>query len=454
MPEITPTESQALRRLVARETGLSFDSSGLSRLHGAVQQRLAACGCTTVADYLRLLASVRGPSELDELVDLITVPETRFFRDPRQFALLRDQVLPELARARRAAGEPPRVRLWSAACATGEEAYSLALVALEALPGWQVQVLATDISQRWLRIAARGRYPARRLEQVPPALRARYFEQHGDEFAVGPQLRAAVTFQRVNLVGEHLVLAVPPPMDVILCENVLIYLEREAIGRLATRLHTALRDDGYLLLSVSESLWRGSSQFTLEVRDGVFLHRKAPPTTEPVLPPPPLPPSPPVERRGVPPPSRPPAPAPVPRADSVAVPHPPAAPSVPELLAAAERLADRGALQEARAVVAQACTAAPLDARAHALAGTLAAQLGELDAAARALERAVYLDPTVPETFYQLGTVYRRLGRPERARRAWRQALRLLDHPPPAADADAATRSLLAEACRRLLQAP
>jgi chemotaxis protein methyltransferase CheR len=450
MPEITPTESQALRRLVARETGLSFDSSGLSRLHGAVQQRLAACGCAAVADYLRLLESARGPSELAELVDLITVPETRFFRDPRQFALLRDQVLPELARARRAAGEPPRLRLWSAACATGEEAYSLALVALEALPGWQVQVLATDISQRWLRIAARGRYPARRLEQVPPALRARYFEQRGDEFTVGPQLRAAVTFQRVNLVGEHLVLAVPPPMDVILCENVLIYLEREAIGRLATRLHSALRDDGYLLLSVSESLWRGSSQFALEVRDGVFLHRKAPPVPEPVAP---SPPGSAAVRHSAPPPPRAPVAPPVPRADGRGGPRSPAPPSAPSLLAEAERLADRGALREARAVVAQACAAAPLDARAHALEGTLAAQLGELDAAARALERAVYLDPTVPETFYHLGTVYRRLGRLERARRAWRQALRLLDHPPSAAGEHAATRSLLAEACRRLLQA-
>ncbi|HLI25928.1 MAG TPA: protein-glutamate O-methyltransferase CheR, partial [Chloroflexota bacterium] len=276
MPELTPAESHALRRLVARETGLSFDSSGLSRLHAAVQQRLAAGGHASVADYLRLLGSPQGTSELAALVDLITVPETRFFRDPRQFALLQHQLLPELARARRAAGEPPRLRLWSTACATGEEAYSLALVALEALPGWQVQVLATDISQRWLRIAARGHYPARRLEHVPPALRARYFEQRGAEYVAGPQLRAAVTFQHLNLVAEHLVLAVPPPMDVILCENVLIYLEREAISRLAASLHAALRDDGYLLLSVSEALWRTSAQFTLEVRDGVFLHRKAP----------------------------------------------------------------------------------------------------------------------------------------------------------------------------------
>lgn len=477
MPEITPAESQALRTLIARDTGLSFDSSGLARLHSGVRQRLAARGCASVGDYVRLLASPQETDELVELIDLITVPETRFFRDQRQFEVLQQQLLPELARVRRAAGAPPEIRLWSAACATGEEAYSLAMVALEALPGWRVQVLATDISQRALRIAARGHYPVGRLDPVPPVLRTRYFERHGADYVAAPHLRAAVTFQRLNLTAAGLQLALPPPMDVILCENVLIYLEPAAVARLAATLHTMLRADGYLLLSASESLWRTSSQFVIEVRDGVFLHRKAPAPaagTDPVpdqdsltsdprqnrhdrLPlgrqPDRLSPS--VRARGEMSRDRPgPMPSLADRPTPAATSGTPPATSAAALLAEAQVLADRGAFGAARALATRACAAAPLDARAHALDGMLAAQLGDLPAAVRALERAVYLDPTLPQTYYQLGTVYRRLGHHERAQRALRQALRLLDRQPATGSVADTTAVLLAEACRRLLQAP
>jgi chemotaxis protein methyltransferase CheR len=484
---LSEEESRALRDLLGRQTGLSFETSGRARLHAAVEQRGQVLGCDSAADYSALLASPAGADELLILLDLVTVPETRFFRDARQFRALEQAVIPALAASRR---RPGPLRLWSAACATGEEACSLAIAAMEALPGWTVEVLGTDISNRALEIARRGRYSAQRLAAVPAPLRERYFQPAGDGYEIGPVLREAVRYRWLNLAVGSLSADELGTMDVIFCENVLIYLQPAAVRRLVAGLHSVLRDDGWLFLGYSETLWQTTSAFVVQNVSGAFVYRKSPGTS--AAPDAPARPHAKPARGGaalpgaqwsprgtapVPTKARAPRPLPSPppgtsadlqRASqttaaravgtgsaSVAREGPPlpAAVAPPsERLAEARALADRGELAAALAEAQRVSAESPLDARAHELLGLLAGQLGDGEAAVRALERAVYLDPAAPLAFYHLGDAYRQIGRLAEARRAYCHTLRLIERMPPGAVLGEISVELLARSCRRHLR--
>jgi len=461
-------DGEALRVLIGQRTGLSFESSGRLRLSLGAEQRTKALGCSSPAAYLALLASPAGDQELAHLLDLITVPETRFFREQRQFAVLGEVVLPTLARARPARGP---LRLWSAACATGEEACSLAVTALEALPGWRIDVLGTDVSNRALATARRGWYPAQRLAGVPEPLRGRYFRPRAGGYELGPDLRQALSYRRLNLAVDPGPLAGIGPMDVIFCENVLIYLEAEAARRLLQTLASALRDDGWLFVGSSEMLWQDASPFVVQRVGEVFAYRKraalgdGAATVAPVS-----------RLQDAPGPQRA-AMRPVTLADDwpratvdiagAGSAEPTAAARTlpsrsPDRLGAggdsdgdwverARALADRGQLEAAWREVQLAVERAPLDPRAHELSGLLALQLGRPGEAVRALERAVYLDPRAPLACYHLGDAYRALGRPREARRAYRQTLRLIERLPPGTVLGEIAVELLARSCRRHL---
>jgi chemotaxis methyl-accepting protein methylase len=197
-----------------------------------------------IEDYAPLLE--RDAGELDALIEAVRVGETRFFRHREQIESLRRRILPELALR-----HPPgaTVRGWSAGCATGEEAWTLAILLCEALPGREVQVLGSDLSDDALARARAARYPADAVASLDAPVRRAWFVARGDEVEVAPGLRDRVRFERRNLIDE------PPdgPRDVVLCRNVLMYFDRARQRTALAHLVEALAPGGFLVLGYAET---------------------------------------------------------------------------------------------------------------------------------------------------------------------------------------------------------
>lgn len=255
MVPLTTGDLEDLRRLVYTEAGIALNPEKRELVSRRLAPRLRELGLGD--DVTRYLSRVRrDPAELVTLLDSLTTNETRFFREPEHFEHLQRAVLARLE-AEAARGLHPRViRVWSAACSTGEEPYSLAMSLLSAAPHWRAEIVASDLCTRALDTARAGRYKADRAALVPPALKQRYLLR-GTGPAEGlvqvrPEVQACVSFRRVNL-GK----ALPPDLgtfDAIFCRNVFIYFDvgsrREAVLRLMERLHPR----GVLYLGNTETL--------------------------------------------------------------------------------------------------------------------------------------------------------------------------------------------------------
>ncbi|MBI4420968.1 MAG: protein-glutamate O-methyltransferase CheR, partial [Gemmatimonadetes bacterium] len=240
---------EAAAGFIRQHTGLVFGDSRRAALEAALVKAMRLARVTDPELYLARLGS--EPSLLDELVAEITVGETYFFRDPQQFVVIRDRLLPELLRGR-SASTP--VRVWSAGCASGEEPYTLAILASELGVGDTVRILGTDLSRPALGRARLARYTRWSLRGVPAETVERYFEPAGDQFVLRPDIRNVVEFGYLNLAVD----AYPSlrsgvwGMDLILCRNVLIYLDTETIALVARHLLATLTRDGWLVLGASD----------------------------------------------------------------------------------------------------------------------------------------------------------------------------------------------------------
>ena len=274
---LSDEEFAQLRTLLARLAGLVFDESRRDSVAFCIAERLRATGAADVSSYLPLLDSA---DERQKLLDEVTIQETHFFRNPPQIRALRQHVLPELLREADAAGR--RLRIWSAGCSTGEEAYTIAMLLRELLPataGWDVKVVATDVSERALQAARTGRYGGRALQLATPEDRDRFFTRGpGGTYDVRPEVRELVDFRHQNLVTDPVPFGADERVDLVLCRNVTIYFSRATTRELMRRLHACLRDGGYLFLGHSETLWQVSQDFRLVPLgtgdDAAFVYRR------------------------------------------------------------------------------------------------------------------------------------------------------------------------------------
>ncbi len=276
-----PEVVRALARLLSARVGLRPAPESETGLRLAIAARLTALGEADAAAYLERIQKGDG-QELRALLPLVTVGKTEFFRDAVQQQALQRTLLPQLLERARAERRP--MRLWSAGCATGEEPYSLAMLALElgAAPG-EVELLATDVNPAAVAAAELGRFPAKRMRAVPGALMDRFWCAEHEELSAAPCLRACVRFAVHNLVAE----AFPSPeggaWDLIACRNVMIYFDAPTAARVVRGFFERLREGGILCLGYSESLFRVSSDFELAEVDGAFVYRRrlAPPPSAP-----------------------------------------------------------------------------------------------------------------------------------------------------------------------------
>jgi chemotaxis methyl-accepting protein methylase len=247
-----PVDPQAWQELIVKRCGLTFRHVRTREVVGLVREQMHACGIQNESMYFQLLAAQPGPSlEWDALIERLTNHETSFFRHPPSFDALRLHVLPELRASKKGAA---RLSLWSAGCSTGQEAYSMAMCALDdTLPG-DVTVWGGDISHQAIKIARQARYGPRAVAAIPERYRQRYLRQvtgpNGHEFEIADDVRRRVKFMTTNLVEPD---GFRPSHDVVMCHNVLIYFSPAAVSRAVSWLASCVAIGGYLMLGPGEA---------------------------------------------------------------------------------------------------------------------------------------------------------------------------------------------------------
>lgn len=455
---------------LSRRAGFHFNPNEPAALWHALQNRLQITGLANPESYLQHLRE--DETEWLRLAEAAAIHETSFFRHAGQFRVLSEIVMPELVRSR---AQGRQLRLWSAACATGEEPYSLAIAVHQLNLGtdWQIRIVATDLSSRALAIAEEGVFPSRRLRPVAPDVRARCFEPHGEGLRVRDELRSLVTFFQFNLsqpgpLPEHL-----QDMDVVFCRNVLIYFVPEAVRQTVDHLRAALRDGGYLFLGDAETLYGMSAGFVSVPFEDAYVYRRQ---TTSALAPASSPQRTPAVRTG----GAPEQPHTPPQAAKQQAPRPAVTSAElqrtvesyiavddltrasqaakrwmslePDSLLARFTLARLYAAQirdaEAAQLLRELLARDSLHAPSYVLLGIICSRQGEMDEAIAQFQHAIYLEPRTPLAYFFLGNIYQELGQLRLAQRAYQQVLGLVADFVPEWDSGF-TSELLVQVCKR-----
>ena len=246
----TESDFRAVLRIIHARTGMTLTGDARSLLQSAIVDRAEALGLESTEAYARFLGvRLTQADEIEELLDRIGCLESAFFADAPQLEHFERTILPALIEAR--AGTK-RLRLWSAACATGEEAYTIAMIVRRVLgdrfADWRVEIIGTDVSGRALDHARAGEYSAAAIAPVDSETRARWFEAEGARWAVHPEVRAMVTFTPQSLVNP-LAARRRGPFDAIFCRDTLRFFDIRTRDRIVAMLTANLAHDGMLLLS-------------------------------------------------------------------------------------------------------------------------------------------------------------------------------------------------------------
>jgi len=421
-----PALLEVARYFQAR-TGIDLSATGGEHAEAGVRRALRRSGASDAGEYRELLET--DARILDDLIGELTVGETYFFRDAHHFDFVGTEILPAV-RERRSDGGPG-LRAWSAGCASGEEIYSLAILLEEEDMLSSARLVATDLSSAALELARTASYRSWSLRGAGAERAGRYMAPAGKLFELAPRIRDSVRFGVLNLATD----LYPSPalglhdLDVVLCRNVLIYLDEPTIRSVAERLHDCLAEGGYLITGPSDPPLGQHAPFDLVTREGSVYYRRIPAAEAATRP------FPEVgarrkRRRGTPPgtPRRAPTPVPppaVPRAEDGRTPPP--ADALLDRVRALANLDPARAAEEAD----EALRLHPLVAPLHHLRAMILVALGRDVEAERALRNVLYLDADLAVPHFVLGSVLRRRGDLEGARRAFGAAWRIASELPP-----------------------
>lgn len=269
IPDGTPV---LLRDLIHERTGLHFDAERIDLMVEKLRERLIQRGCRSYLDYFYILKyDEHADDEWLRLIDVFSVQETYFWRESSQIEALVQHIIPAWFRQH---ARP--LRIWSAACASGEEPYSIAIAIAEAgLGHLPIELHASDASEIALERARAGIYRERSFRTLSPELRAKYFTRAGDLWKLDPAIVSRVQFSRANLVApaETTLLA---GVSVIFCRNVFIYFSSESIKRTIRLFATHMREPAYLFVGSSESLLKLTDDFELRELGDAFVYQRKP----------------------------------------------------------------------------------------------------------------------------------------------------------------------------------
>jgi chemotaxis protein methyltransferase CheR len=410
----------ALIRLIEEVSGIVVPERDRPALATFARRRAAADreGRRDIEGWLRRLRLDRHGDEWRELLGSITVKESYLFRAPQQFEALTGRVVPEVV-ARRPGG---RLRVWSAGCARGEEACTLAvsLAECDLLADEQWQVLATDVDERALEEASRATFGARAVAQVPGVLLDRHFRRlPGGRYELDPRLASRIEYRVQNLIARPLYLP-EAPFDVIFLRNVLIYFGGASQRRVVEVVAQTLTPGGYLFLGPAETMWQLDSELTpVDLGDGFCYRREdAKPAAE-------------EEAKGAlrrDPKTAAPSAASQSPMDLVTRPVDEPAPPEPTCAQIIDALVAGDPMQAAR-WLDQALRRTPEEPLLRVLQGIACESCGDVSGAVQAFRAALYLNPMLFQARFLLARCMQRLGWDDRARRERQQVLGILDSP-------------------------
>lgn len=276
--DLADRDFEKFSRLIFETSGIALTGAKKELLRARLGKILRRRGIPSFRDYLELVEGDATGDEIVSLLDAISTNVTSFFREADHFRFLGDVAFPAIRKTRERSGGK-KFRAWCAGCSTGEEPYSLAITLRETLSvesGWDVRILATDISTKVLAAAREGAYAKQKLKEIPPRIVARYFAREPgregqDRYRVASELRSMISFGRLNLMEPY---PFRGPFDVIFCRNVMIYFDKKTQGDLVERFHRYLAEGGYLFIGHSESL-NGIRHPLQYVRPSVYRKRDA-----------------------------------------------------------------------------------------------------------------------------------------------------------------------------------
>jgi chemotaxis protein methyltransferase CheR len=284
-PKLTDAEYRMFAELVRSHCGLHFGDDARFLLEKRLQRRIRELAVPSFSAYhYQLRNPARGDDELSKLVDELTTNETYFFREYGQLRALIDEIFEELlADSSERRGRP--INVWSAGCSSGEEPYTIAIMAREAglRPGVDLRVYASDISTRTLRKARQGVYRDASFRDTDVSMRDKYFTEKDSLWRISDEIKRDVDFIHLNLMDQSK-LALLGNMDVIVCRNVIIYFDLETKAQVIKTFYEKLRPGGHLLLGHSESLINLSTEFELRHLRHDLVYRRPLPgmsTTDP-----------------------------------------------------------------------------------------------------------------------------------------------------------------------------
>ena len=231
-----------LCKTIYDDSGIVLDEAKMYLVQARLAPVVISEGVDTLDSLCSLIRAVDGRRVRDRVVDAMTTNETLFFRDGRPFDALRQTLIPELTSRR----SDKVLRIWSAACSTGQEAYSISMIWRELnIPEWQLRLLGTDLSDSVLEHAKRGSYHQHEVKRgLSPDYLDKYFDRVGTDWTVKPAIRRMVDWQKFNLKDS---MSAMESFDIILCRNVLIYFDDETKGRIIEHLRASRKPGGYLL---------------------------------------------------------------------------------------------------------------------------------------------------------------------------------------------------------------
>ena len=272
-PELNDAQFAFFRELAGRHAGIGLTDIKRNMVYRRILRRLNALKIESFEEYRRLIIGDGGACELENFVNALTTNKTEFFRESHHFSHLTNKALPELLAKHGPKGQQS-LRLWSAGCSSGEEAYSIAMAVREGTQsrqGWDIKILATDIDTEMIALAQIGEYTIDDVAPIPDELRRRFCDAlpgKAGRVGMAKSLRELITFNQLNL---HAPWPMQRKYDVIFCRNVVIYFDKPAQISLFDRFANLLNDGGFLYVGHSESLYKVTDRF---IPLGQSIHRK------------------------------------------------------------------------------------------------------------------------------------------------------------------------------------
>ncbi|MBN2509720.1 MAG: protein-glutamate O-methyltransferase CheR [Spirochaetales bacterium] len=265
---LNDTDFENYRNLIYDSSGIHFSASNRTILESRLKERLRKKELETPGAYFELIR--RDSEELKVLLDSVTTNLTRFFRNTAHMQTFEYYVIPDLV-SHKKAGTDKTIRLWSAGCSTGEEPYTLAMLLTETLPpGFNFEIIASDLSLKSLMTAKEGYYPDSRLNGIPDKYLSRYFDKTPGGAQIKPEIKAKVRFDYHNLKYESGLKS----LDIVFCRNVIIYFDEVAQEAVINKFWTSMNNHSYLFIGHSESLFGMKTQFEFLKTDWACIYRK------------------------------------------------------------------------------------------------------------------------------------------------------------------------------------